>query len=996
MFTDKRCYSYRPSDDSWADAGEVAATTCTTRPIARTGTTQTQPDIAERNGIRVVVWEDSRSGVWCSVFEAGTDRILLAQVQLDASTNARNPSCVPVGEVLHVLWTREDLGQIKIAVINPAHPAAAPAIAVLTSDLNAAKPFYDITPAVNGPAGAFATRPALIAWAVSGVGFRVGFIAPSGELGAPLTGLPSVLTKSAAAETLTGPLAVAWDPIAAIVAVVWSATANNVGCFLAHGSDLTTLRQTTLGPIGGAVSRVAATFAGPGSDARALLYWAGELAGATRSDLTRVVSGAAIQTAGTLDAAFTTLPGHGLVSRAWHDGNTLDGSAVDGDAYVMVAHTVRFFPYVAALRLSDDSGINSPGNTIVARLMPGEASGSLMRPTGPGVLAWTQHLPSVMPVGQAEGEVYARSHAVCLPYRIQLSSQNGDQFSEQGLKLATLNMRPSYQTAQLGRGLYLASAAPQHYDGEQWREADFHCAPDIGYDIAGAPVALSTIVAVGPGAGNIANGIYLYAFWYEVPDAQGELHRGAVSTKIVATMAGGPKQFLMTLPTCRLTRFANARICVARSEQGATGTDETIELFKVTSNDPTITTGANCYVVNDPTIDIILFVDALDDATLKTREPLYTNGGVLSNTPSPWAGGVIATSKGRVLWTDPTDPNMLRYSQQNADDTSLEAPVDLSLRKDPLGGAITAIGVMDDTIIPFAETAVFIFGGPGPLANPSIDPSANAFTPIELVTTDVGCTNQASVGTAPVGLIFKTTKGIQLLSRSRQIVDIGNDVQRFDTQNITRTTLITTAQRVLCLTDSGRSLLWDYERNAWSTFTNHEGLDAVVLNGLYYYLRTDSRVFVETPGVYMDDHLHIPMKIETAWLHFAQHLQGWQRVLYAYFLGQFISRHTLTVRYRLDYNDAYSGEITSDVNANFDPSLYGAGLYGAGSYGGPGGGATRYQRRIHINKRSQAISFLIGDLEAASDYGASFELSELLLTGGGIGTDFKVGAQRSA
>ena len=36
------------------------------------------------------------------------------------------------------------------------------------------------------------------------------------------------------------------------------------------------------------------------------------------------------------------------------------------------------------------------------------------------------------------------------------------------------------------------------------------------------------------------------------------------------------------------------------------------------------------------------------------------------------------------------------------------------------------------------------------------------------------------------------------------------------------------------------------------------------------------------------------------------------------------------------------------------------------------------------------------DIEATSDYGASFELSELLLIGGGIGPDFKVGAARSS
>lgn len=994
LFTDKRCFSYRPSADRWADAGEVAASTATTLPIARTGSYQTQPDIAVRNGIRCTAWEDSRGGVWCSVIEDKTKRILLSQTQLDASALALSPRCLAVGEVLHVLWTREDLGQIQLALINPARPGAPPVVTALTADLDATKPWFDAAPAVNGPAGVFSVRPAVLAWAQAGGGYRVGYIAPAGVLGSPATSLPSVATYT---DILTGPLAVAWDGAGAHVAVLWVSTIPGLAMRMTSGTDLTTTLRTA-DPVSGvgAYTRVAAEYGKAGTDGNALLYWAAEVT-AARSDLSAVRSGAMMLTSPALDATSTLLRGHGLVSRAWHDGGPSlpTSTTAAGDVYVMVAHTVRFFPYVAALRLSDESGIDSPGNTIVSRLMPGEASGSLMRTTGPGTRAWTKHLPSVTQEDLGESDLYSRSHAVGIPYRIQLSSKNGDQFSEQGLKVATLDMRPAYQTAQLGRNLYLASSAPMSYDGDGWHEADFHCAPDFGFDAAGAPVAMSSSITMVAG-GSIANGTYLYAYWYEAVDAQGEVHRGPVSVKMLVTMSGGPRSFSHTLPTCRLTRFNNVRICVARSEQGATGADSQIPLYRVTDNDVTVVAGSNRYVNNVIGADTVTFVDGLDDLTIKTREPLYTNGGILNNSPAPWGGGVLALGKSRLYYNDSTDPHLIRYTQQIADDTAIEAPVDLSLRKDPTGGPIVAIGVMDDTIVPMSSTAVYVFAGPGPLADPSVAPEANAFSPVELVTTDVGCVAPASICSTPVGVTFKSAKGIMMLTRARQIVDIGNDVQKYDVQNVVRSTLITTAQRVLYLTDSGRSLMWDYNRNSWSTFTNHEGLDAVVLDGLYYYLRTDSRVFVETPGLYRDDNSPIPMAIETAWIRFAQYLQGWQRALYAYFLGQFLSPHTLSVRYRLDYNESYSPAILSDVNSNWNPSLYGAGPYGTGSYGGAGGAGTRYQRRIHINKRCQAISFLIQDIEATGDFGASFELSELLLLGGGLGPDFKLGAARSA
>ena len=969
LFTDKRCYSYRPSQDRWADTGEVAATTATTLPIARTGSYQTQPDVADRNGIRVVAWEDSRGGVWCSVIEATTGRILLSQTQLDSSANALDVRCVANGEVLHVLWRRADLGQVKLAIVNPATPATAPTISTPIADLDGANPYYDAEAAVALTFGGV-SRPVVIAWAVSGTGYRWGLLGPSGAFVPPIKSV---------ATAVVGPIAVSYSPILHLFAVVYVNTATLIK---AHMFDETLATTQTFASVAtvGVYKRLTCAWSST------QLWWIAEIT-AARSDLTSLESGRLDPVAGTASAT-TVLKGHGLVSRGWHDGN---------DAYAMIAHTVRFFPYVAALRLSDDSGINSPGNTIVSRLMPGECSGSLMRTTGAGTRAWTQHLPSVTQQDIGVSDSYSRSHDVCIPYRIQLSSQNGDQFSEQGLKLATIGMQPGYQTAQLGRGLYLASSAPMHYDGDGWHELDFHAAPDFGFDAAGAPVDMTTAVTIGA-AGAIPNGVYLYAYWYEAVDAQGELHRGAVSVKLLVTMVGGPKKFVHAIPTCRLSRFSNIRLCVARSEVGATGTDSSIPLYRVTSNDVTVVTGDNCYVNNSFTVDTVSFTDNLTDAQLRTREPLYTNGGIANNAPSPWGGGILAVSKSRLYWTDTTDPNIVRFSQQIADDTSIEAPIDLSLRVDPYGGPITAIGALDDTVIPFKETATFVFGGPGPLADPTVNPEVNTFSAVELLTSDVGCISPASIGQTPIGITFQSRKGIKLLTRKRDIADIGGPVSALDDQNYTRTTLLPDRKAIVYLTDTpdGFSLLWDYDRNQWSKFSNHLGIDAIVVDGIYHYLRLDSRVFQETPGIYLDDNSRIPLRIETAWIHYANYLQGWQRIIYAYFLGRWISPHTLSVRYRIDYNETYSAAILSDVNSNWSPSAYGGGSYGVGAYGGSGGSGTRYQRRIHLNKRCQSMSFLIEDVEAPGDFGASFELSEMLLIGGGLGPDFKVGAARSA
>jgi len=994
LFTDKRCYSQRPSADRWADTGEVAATTASTLPIARTGTYQTQPDYAVRNGVAVVAWEDSRGGVWLSVIEEATGRILQSQTQIDSSANAKNPRCIACGDVLHVLWTREDLGQIKIAIVNPVTPATAPVVSIFTADLDGTKPFYDAEAAIAAPTG-IVQRPGIIAWVRNGGGFRVAYIHPSGVIGSGVTGLPSATTF---VDVVTGPMAISFNASDAQIAIGWIAVAGGttIRVRFVNSSALGSSAFYDPVSVSAGYSRITLAWGAALPSGFAGLYWAAEVT-AARSDLTAVESGL-LDLGSVTPGAVTRLKGHGLVSRAWHDGagTSVGLGTPDGDAYVMVAHTVRFNPYIAALRLSDSSGINSPGNTIVARLMPGDCSGSLMRVTGAGTRAWTQHLPSVQPLNMATTDIFSRQHAVILPYRIQLSSQFGDQFSEQGLKLCILDFDVQYQTAQLGRGLYLASAAPKHYDGDAWHEADFNAGPDLGFDATGAAIAMAaTNTPVPGGAGVIPAGTYLYAYWYEAVDAQGELHRSGVSTKMVGTI-GALGKFNLGIPTCRLTNFSNVRLCAARSIQGATGADSQLALYRITSNDVTVTTGDNRYVNNDVTADSIVLSDNLTDAQLLTREPLYTNGGILSNDPAPWGGKMLAVAKNRLFFDSSSDPLQVCFTQQRADDTAMEAPVGLAVQVDPIGGPVTAIGVMDDVILPFKSGSIYAFGGPGPLANPSAAPESNAFTLPERVTGDVGCTSQMSICDSPAGITFQSAKGIMLLNRGRQLVNIGNPVEAYDSQTITRATLSTTVQRIIYLTDAGRSLLWDYNRDQWSTFTNHTGLDAVTVDGTYYYLRTDSRVFAETPGLYLDDNSQIPMVIETAWIHFAPYLQGWQKILWAYFLGSFKSAHTLSVRFRLDYNDAYSSAILNNVNANWNPSVYGGGSYGVGSYGGTGLDGTRYQRRIHLNKRCQAISFLIQDIEATGDGGASFELSELLLIGGGLGPDFKVGPSRSA
>src|SRR5690606_35481745 len=136
---------------------------------------------------------------------------------------------------------------------------------------------------------------------------------------------------------------------------------------------------------------------------------------------------------------------------------------------------------------------------------------------------------------------------------------------------------------------------------------------------------------------------------------------------------------------------------------------------------------------------------------------------------------------------DAADPLAVYPSQELAEGYAPEFSPELRLSFDPYGGDITGIVVMDDLLVVFKESAIFVVGGAGPAAAPEL---GGGWTAPELVTSDVGCTSQDSIGYPPEGVLFQSRKGIYLLGRDRKVVYIGAPVEAYNEQTVTATTLI--------------------------------------------------------------------------------------------------------------------------------------------------------------------------------------------------------------
>lgn len=936
LFSEGHAYSHRPSSDTWSDTGPAISAVATEAPLVKTGTIQAVPDMATNNGVTLVAWEDSRSGnsLWWTLLEADTGRILRQPEQIGGSVGTR-PRCLAVGEALILVFAFASAFALVAVVINPAEPTATPTVIDIVSNLNVTNPSFDAVPT----SGVFAGDPALIVWSRTGGGYSLGYLHESGHIGDASTGLAPPVENDLGGETIACGPVLAFNG-ANLVDVAYWLTVSDTTRARRHNTAAALATTGSEGSVSDPVEILRLAIAFPSGSAVTSCIWREE---------THVTNRDHSVTAGTYAAGATITnikdqQGACLASRGFLDDNV---------PHVWLVHDVTFFAVYLCQRLT-----LAGEAAIVSRTMPGSVA------TGAPERA---HLPSVTSVG--------RVHSVPLTYHEQIDTPAGGTFAESGIRSVSLDFdsMAGWQSAQLGRGLYLAAACPLHYDGDRWAEWGFHYAPD--------EVSAS---GLGTGGSMTPSATYLYLYTYEEIDAQGEIHQSPISsgTTVVMSPSGNATNHL--IPMYRATSKRRVRISVWRSGS----LDEGV-FRRVSSVDPDAT-GPNGYLLNDPTLVDIAFEDRMSDATWATQEPLYTNGGVLSNDPAPVAGGAIAVGKNRLFWTDPFDPNLVRFSQELREGFGVEQAEPNRLRVDPYGGRIVGLSILDDVVIVFKEDAIYAFAGPGPQANPLIEPNAYSFTPAQLITSDVGLEAVGTIGYTPVGLVFQTGKGIYLLDRSRQVRKIGAPVDLYADQAFTRTVLLPDRSQIVFVSSEGRTVLWDYEHDQWSTFTNHLGWDAIVVDREFYYLRTDGRVFKETPGVYADDNLQIRLLLETAWLKLAGYLQGWSQVHEAHFLGRFVSDHDLRVHVMTDYEDGWGEPYDLDVTADYNAIGYGEGNYGAGPYGLNVATSTVYQRVIHLGAECESIRFRIEDIEPTEARGASFELSEMLLTGAILASSFRL------
>ena len=531
-----------------------------------------------------------------------------------------------------------------------------------------------------------------------------------------------------------------------------------------------------------------------------------------------------------------------------------------------------------------------------------------------------------------------------------LDSINGNVYTQTGVESTFLEFTSdnSFQEAQLGSNLHTTGGILQMYDGISFVEHNFNYYPEN----------ITNVATTGSGA--ITAGTRQYVVTYEWQDNQGQTHRSTTSVPVSVTNTTASSHNTLTIPTLRLTQKKGTRnsvqIVVYRTVDVGT------VFYQVSSiTSPTY---------NDTTVDTVTFADSLADSAIIGNNLLYTTGGVVDNAQSE-ATNIITTFKNRVFYVPSDDQFSYNYSKQAVPTTPVEFYDQQAVQLDHRGGKITALAPLDDKIIFFKESALFYMTGDGPDATGS----QNDFSEPQLITTDGGCVDASSVVSMPLGLMYKSAKGIYLLNRGLNIEYIGKDVEKYNSDTILSATLVSNKNQVRFGLNTGVVIVYDYLVGQWYTFTNHTLFaDSVDWDDTYVYIRSDGLVYQENDS-FSDNGNYIKMLIKTGWFSLAG-MQGFQRLYKALIIGNYVSKHKLQISAAYDFSDVATETVVIDAYALLNNPLYGDDVvYGDSTpYGGD---FPLYQFRYMLpRQKCESIQLTIEDTQT-DQIGEGYQLSAL-------------------
>lgn len=981
LLTGNEAYSFSDSTTRWSDKQTITNVGLTAQQVVRNTFIQTTPDVATHpSGLQVVTYEDNRGGSRYCVIDSNTGEQIVTDRLL--SSTAIKPKPMVVGNFILILYvdtSSDALIGVAIPIVSPSLPVAPRSYAL---GLSVAHPNYDAA-IYNGFIYVAFNSSA------SGIGtFNINqFLSPSA---ATFEG----------GESASSCIAIALDQSNGQVWVAYH-DGTDVKYFVQSAVFAPILAPTIISANANTILNIALSVANTIGE---VFY----TQVATDIPSNNFILEAMLTNTGVVTANQVFIRSVSIAGKPF---------TYAGFTYITTSFDTVLQPTYFILRTIDAA--------VMAKFTQSNGGGTPTKNIIPEASFIT---PGIYYLGALQKDL--------------LTTISGAIYTQTGVNMITLDFVDAKTSkVELGANLHLTGGILNMYDGQSIVEHGFNYFPEnITY----------TQTSTG---GGLNGGIFEYFVVYSWMDAQGQVNYSAPSIGFQVTVNQGTLlnftstfssgattisvsstaglfvgQYLQDittpaniLPDTFITAIGMGTITLSQPTQGAsaspdtlaTGSTNTVTLviptLRLTQKKPPIRTPISIQVyrtedsqtvaylvssitmplLNDVTIDTVTFNDNLADSQIIGNPILYTTGGVIENIAAP-AFSWVTTYQDRIIGLPSENPNQWWYSKQNIPGAPVEFTDSFVNNVDQAGGDLVSALKLDSELIFWKQTLLYYITGVGPDSTGN----QNDFSAPQLIASDVGCSDKASVVLTPAGVLFKSLKGIYLLGRKLDLQYVGAAVEAYNQFDVISANLIENTQQVRFCLSNGQALVYDYYVNEWSVFTNHPAVDSVIFQGLFTYLTATGLVLQETPGKYTDNGEFIKLKLVTGWLSFVG-LQGYQRVYKLLYLGDYFNPHNVAVYAAYDFNP-----FTVQQNVVKAGDILGTGTYGSDAtygesspYGGP---PQTYQFRVDLNRQKcQAVQITIEDNQLYSSFGENLALSAFGFEVGTKGTLNKIVAQGS-
>lgn len=861
-------FSYSPSVSAWNFKGILPVVGLTATSAVSNAYNQTNADTAiGSGGLQAVAYESSAaSGALYGVgVDSATGALLLPETTISAT--GITPTCIANGAEVVVFFFDTNANALKYSTLSSSSNSFSLPTSIAT-DINTSSPIFDCFN-YNG----------LIYVAYNTTSSTIKLL----QLNSSLAIQATATVASTAAITLSV-FGTTWN--SADYAVVAYANSANVAYSAFLTSNLSTFASAiNIASGSSSIARITGVGTNNASGQAHIFY---DIVGATDSDgrysnnSVSWITGA-IST-GSWNAAKTFCLSASLASRAVLNAvpslYSADQTFPGGAPFVILNHDANLQPsyFLTVVNYAEQST-----NPVCATLMPiFESSAGQQSATYPKVANLAQ---------LANGKYQAALLTIDLLY----TSATTPTVTQNGISLATLDFtktNPSVQT--FSNYALIGSSGLQMFDGTNVVEHGFFLYPE----------AITTTTATT--GGNLGNGKYGYQIVYEWTDAQGNVHQSSPSVPFTVDLSSSgttTNTITLTIPSLRITNKTGVRVVVYRTVK-----NQNLYYRVNLPSSPLISSGNS-----------VTFTDTAADTTIQAQQQLYTTGGQVENIVTP-AVGSLAVYMNRAMLFPSDNTGEFWYSEQVLPNTPVQFSDLFTINVGKLGGPLTGGIQLDDKFILFTASSIAFMYGEGPTPSGA----GNTFSTPLLIDTSVGAVNAQSLVRMPMGIIFKSAKGIFLLDRSLTVQYIGAAVENYNSSTVLASTLVENANQVRFHLSDGTTLVYDYYVNQWSTFTNYSGISSTVWNGAYTFLQNSGIVSQEASGVFTDNGSAISLSLTTSWLNLGG-IQGYQRIYKFMILGSYIGPHTLnaSIAYDFDGTAAQTDAIPITTNpGNYEYRIF--------------------------------------------------------------------------